>query len=1392
MQYRDLIDLLEHVGKDPSRLIFEDELTGIHNRRFFLSYLEHKVHWERDDDFPLSLLMVDLDAFKEINDSHGHETGDQVLLWLATLLREVGGDQGLPIRYGGDEFMLLLPRAGRGVAREMAHRLLQRLQDRPFRLRDADVTVPVSMSIGFATAPEDAASAKDLFQAADTALFYAKQSGRNQAASAADVDPRKVFPKTALYRLRASGIAGRDEEMATISQALDALTRGRSEFVILEAGPGMGKSTFLEAVRRNLAGDDTFCTARVAGDPQEAYRPYYLVSRILLALLNQRDDKGAEVLAELSKADLAHLSRIVPQLGEAGLPTDGDSARRQGIFVTLVQILPRLADLRPLVLLVDDLHFADEASLLLLRALFRRSEPPVLVCGASVETLKLGSEAEAGPLERFCAARGEELKIRHLRLKPLGQEGIGEYLRAVFPRLSTPPGFEAELAAIVQGNPLFLGEIVRKLVMDRKVTLVGQDWVIERVEEGYLPRSLEEIVRAKIAALDSEDRAILERASTLGEGVSLSVLAGSAELAETQVLEFLDRAEDLGLIRLDFQINDEVMRFLGKRVLEITYGAIDQNRRRELHTEVGDYQERLYQRRLLPSASLLAYHFKRSANQEKARRYEQVQLSFGQSVFDADEAVNYSDEVIEAEAETERRLSGESLPRLPFVLRTFMSAVRNIQLYPPESKTIAEALREVHDAIDAILKVDERLHLAQAQRALLANGQRIDVSRFGMLARSFIDLLTRAELQGIVFKQDLSQEELRALLMALGLLKLETIDQGFWRSFSLDHDLRNIELRQVRYSRLRRKKGRVAVRQPPGEEEPLGPVEMAEIPKILRHLQGAAQNAKLYPLESKQVHRSIEQLHAALHNVLSRRQLLTLSRAEQSLLANGAKLDTTGYAPLATSVLELFDSAGLTSISFSASLPLSELSAFIAALKDRVGAGGDGFFWDDFARAKGLASIAFNQRQYALGVVESLLGAVEVEVVEEAEEDNATARLATEMAEGPVETLRDALPRFGKDLLIRGEHKLLRRLLQRLFENFSAEPPAERELVVLACRALLDGLILGLQHKFTELAADPLLAVLAGEREPRVLQELSSTLYEMSSSCLYFADHQLAARILMGLKAGQQQLERENRESLARLLERRLDNTALELLKEDFKSGKEERQERAAQVVGSLGRSATPLLIQIIKEERDYRVRQLAASLLAELGPGAAEQIKRALATEVTVEQRFRILEVIDTVTHDLRSELAYALGDSSAKIRRAAFRLFERLHRDDLIDTILPLAREEEASVARGAIRSLAHLRSAAALEALISIIDETEDPRVAIACCQALGELGQAPAIAALARVLGQRKPPFLRRRWDDQVRATAALALRQMADPKAAAVLRRHAKDGSARVRQICAAP
>src|SRR2546428_8791477 len=144
-----------------------------------------------------------------------------------------------------------------------------------------------------------------------------------------------------------------------------------------------------------------------------------------------------------------------------------------------------------------------------------------------------------------------------------------------------------------------------------------------------------------IATLDEEGRQLLARASTFGEDVSLSVLTGSSKKMEAKVLEFVDQAAALGLLRSDFQLNDETIRFLSKRVLDITYCGLQQDQKPALHEGIGTYEEPLYQQRGLPSAAHLAYHFKRSANQEKARTYEEMQAVSNKKVFNVQEAISY-------------------------------------------------------------------------------------------------------------------------------------------------------------------------------------------------------------------------------------------------------------------------------------------------------------------------------------------------------------------------------------------------------------------------------------------------------------------------------------------------------------------------------------------------------------------------------------------------------------------------------------------------------------------------------------------------------------------------------------------------------------------------------
>ncbi len=261
-------------------------------------------------------------------------------------------------------------------------------------------------------------------------------------------------------------------------------------------------------------------------------------------------------------------------------------------------------------------------------------------------------------------------------------------------------------------------------------------------------------------------------------------------------------------------------------------------------------------------------------------------------------------------------------------------------------------------------------------------------------------------------------------------------------------------------------------------------------------------------------------------------------------------------------------------------------------------------------------------------------------------------------------------------------------------------------------------------------------------------------------------------------------------DELAEVMEQTLDPVIQRLVHEDITSGDGTRQQKAAEVIGSLGEPCVPLLVEIIKQERDYRLRQMAATMLARMGPDAESALKREMILEITVIQRSHILEVIDTVTHDLLVELGHCIDDENPKIRRAAFRLADRLKDPRLAPVLIPHARSEDLASARGAIRSLAILATPQCVQALIAVLDETKHPEVAIACAQALGQIGDEACLQALSRLLAPTKSIFARK-MSERVRATAALALSQNPDPAAASALARFRDDPDPRIRQLAEA-
>jgi diguanylate cyclase (GGDEF)-like protein/PAS domain S-box-containing protein len=155
-----------------------DYLTGVDNRRSLNEKLNHEFNRSQRYKRSFSLLMIDVDNFKEINDTYGHNIGDDILVHLARQIKQIARDSDTTARYGGDEFIVILPEVGREQALMMAERIRDEFGASSSEFFKQNGQKP-TISVGVSTLDKNFSSSADLMKAADVALYQAKAAGRN-------------------------------------------------------------------------------------------------------------------------------------------------------------------------------------------------------------------------------------------------------------------------------------------------------------------------------------------------------------------------------------------------------------------------------------------------------------------------------------------------------------------------------------------------------------------------------------------------------------------------------------------------------------------------------------------------------------------------------------------------------------------------------------------------------------------------------------------------------------------------------------------------------------------------------------------------------------------------------------------------------------------------------------------------------------------------------------------------------------------------------------------------------------------------------------------------------------------------------------------------------------
>ncbi len=157
-----------------------DSLTGLWNHGFFQHTLNLEIQKAKENKYPLSLLIMDIDNFKKLNDAYGHQNGDVVLTELAYILKESARENDSICRYGGEEFSVILPQMSKDQASVVAERMREKIAHHDFSKFPDFSNLSVTVSLGLASFPEDAENKEDLIAKADKAMYIAKFGGKNR------------------------------------------------------------------------------------------------------------------------------------------------------------------------------------------------------------------------------------------------------------------------------------------------------------------------------------------------------------------------------------------------------------------------------------------------------------------------------------------------------------------------------------------------------------------------------------------------------------------------------------------------------------------------------------------------------------------------------------------------------------------------------------------------------------------------------------------------------------------------------------------------------------------------------------------------------------------------------------------------------------------------------------------------------------------------------------------------------------------------------------------------------------------------------------------------------------------------------------------------------------
>jgi tetratricopeptide (TPR) repeat protein len=438
------------------------------------------------------------------------------------------------------------------------------------------------------------------------------------------------------------------EELGLLREAVDRTLSGQGGVFFLCGEAGIGKTRLareLGAYAR-LRGMHVLYGRCPALFRMDGVPPYVLWKEVIKDYI---EASTPEQLYRVVGFYPAEVSVLVPELKQklGAVPqsvTIGLGQERDRLFEAVWQFVTNISKEAPLLVVLDDLQWTDQSSLLLMhymaRGIYNR---PLLLFGAYRDN----EVDEQHPLTPVTTELNRDRLLSSIRLERMSFDDISEMIKRILQQDTVPTEFLKLVYDKTKGNPFFVEEVIKSLKEEKILHREDNEWKTKEVTRIEFPKTVKSLVKTRLSRLDEDCQNALTMASFIGNDFTFEGLCAVTGFDEGRALEIMEKTLKTGLIKERVVRGDDIYSFSDVIVRDVVHEEVSHLRHKKLHATIGSALEKTYAKKLDEHLGELAYHFLEGGEKSKALHYFLEAEEKARSIYAWDEAISYAQHALE-------------------------------------------------------------------------------------------------------------------------------------------------------------------------------------------------------------------------------------------------------------------------------------------------------------------------------------------------------------------------------------------------------------------------------------------------------------------------------------------------------------------------------------------------------------------------------------------------------------------------------------------------------------------------------------------------------------------------------------------------------------------------